>query len=309
MNRLAGIVVAAVGLVIAILGAARLVPGLTWPGVTLILFGGLVIALSFISKPETEGSERMSTPATLANIFIAPTEVFQNLRRHPRWLVAVLLATLLSALFSNLFIYRLTPERIVNYSVDKTLEMPMVANNAEAVKNVNESRAQTIADTKNPVMRVAQLASSFTGMVFLTAFLALVYFLFALAMGGKINYLQAFSVAAYAAFPIAVIKNLLGTVVLFLKDPSEIHPILGQTTMVQDNLGFLINPADSPALYVLIASFSLLGFYWIFLNATGLKNAGEKVSSTAAWSASISIYVVGVGFGLAMALAFPSFFK
>lgn len=309
MNRLAGIVCAAIGLVIAILGAAKIVPGLTWPGVSLILLGGLVIGLSFISKPETDGAERMSTPETLLNIFISPSEVFQNLRRHPRWLVAVLLATLLSAVFSNLFIHRLTAERIVNYSVDKTLEMPMVANNADAVKSVNESRAQTIADTKNPVLKIAQLGSSFTGIVFLTAFLALVYFLFTLAMGGKIHYFQAFSVAAYAAFPIAVIKNVLGTVVLFLKDPSEIHPILGQNTMVQDNLGFLINPADSPALYILIASFSLLGFYWIFLNSTGLKNAGERVTSTTAWSASLMIYVVGVCLGLGMAIAFPTFFK
>lgn len=308
MNRLAGIVCAAIGLVIAILGAAKIVPGLTWPGVSLILLGGLVIALSFISKPETEGVERMSTPETLLNIFISPSEVFQNLRRHPRWLAALAISTLLAAIFSNLFIYRLTPERIVNYSIDKTLEMSMVANNPEAVKNVKESREQTIADTKNPVLKVAQVAGSFTGAVYLTAFVALIYFLFALAMGGKINFFQALSVAAYAAFPVAVIRNVLGSVVLFLKDPSEIHPILGQTTMVQDNLGFLLNPGQTPVLYVLVASFSLLAFYGLFLSATGLKNAGERVSSTTAWAASIFIYCIAVFFGLVMALVFPSFF-
>ena len=89
----------------------------------------------------------------------------------------------------------------------------MVANNPEAVKSVKEGRDQTIADAKNPVKRAAQAVNSFVGYVFLTAFLALVFFLFALAMGGKLNYWQGFSVAAYAAFPVAFIRYVLGSIV------------------------------------------------------------------------------------------------
>jgi len=308
MNRLAGIICAALGLIIAVLGALKVVP-LMGTGVALLLLGGLVIGLSFISGPEQDGTPRMSTPATLANIFVSPTEVFQNLRRHPRWLAAVLIASLLATVFSNLFINRLTPERVVNYSTDKTLEMSMVANNPEAVKSVKEGRDQTIADAKNPVKRAGQAVSSFVGYVYLTAFLALVFFLFALAMGGKLNYWQAFAVAAYAAFPVAFIRYVLGSIVLYLKDPTEIHPILGQGSMVQDNLSFLINPAEHPAIYVLLASFSLLIFYGLFLNINGLKNAGEKVSPTIAWTASLTIWLIMMIFGLTIALLFPSFFS
>jgi hypothetical protein len=308
MNRLAGIICAALGLIIAVLGALKVVP-LMGTGVALILLGGLVIGLSFVSGPEQDDTPRMSTPATLGNIFISPTEVFQNLRRHPRWLVAILIASILSTVFSNLFINRLTPERVVNYSTDKTLEMSMVANNPEAVKNVKEGRDQTIADAKNPVKRVGQGVNSFVGYVYLTAFLGLVFFLFALAMGGKLNYWQGFAVAAYAAFPVAVVRYVLGSIVLYLKDPIEIHPILGQGSLVQDNLSFLINPADHPVIYVLLASFSLLIFYGLFLNITGLKNAGERVSPTIAWTASLTIWVIMMFFGLAVAFLFPSFFS
>jgi hypothetical protein len=308
MNRLAGIICAALGLIIAVLGALKVVP-LTGTGVALLLLGGLVIGLSFVSGPEQDGTPRMSTPATLGNIFISPTEVFQNLRRHPRWLAAILIASLLSTVFSNLFINRLTPERVINYSTDKTLEMSMVANNPEVVKSVKEGRDQTIADAKNPVKRAGQAVNSFVGYVFLTAFLALVFFLFALAMGGKLNYWQAFSVAAYAAFPVAVVRYVLGSIVLYLKDPTEIHPILGQGSMVQDNLSFLINPAEHPVVYVLLASFSLLIFYGLFLNINGLKNAGEKVSPTIAWTASLTIWLIMMIFGLTVAVLFPSFFS
>jgi hypothetical protein len=78
---------------------------------------------------------------------------------------------------------------------------------------------------------------------------------------------------------------------------------------VQDNLSFLINPAEHPVIYVLLASFSLLIFYGLFLNINGLKNAGEKVSPTIAWSASLAVWLIFMIFGLTIALLFPSFFS
>ena len=44
----------------------------------------------------------------------------------------------------------------------------------------------------------------------------------------------------YAAVPIIAIQKLLGLVLLYLKAPDDIHPILGQETLVQDNLGVLV---------------------------------------------------------------------
>jgi hypothetical protein len=127
-------------------------------------------------------------------------------------------------------------------------------------------------------------------------------------MGGRMNYWQAFSATAYAWFPYTVIRSILNIIVLFLKDPAEIHPILGANgALIQDNLGFLVVPADNPAIYVLLASLSITSFYWIWLQATGLKNTGEKVSSTVAWSATIGTWAIGLVLGMLMATLFPSF--
>lgn len=305
MNRLAGIIVAVVGLVMAVLGVLKVVPGMTQPGVFMILLGGLIIGLSFIEKPDTEGAQRMPTAASLLNIFVSPSEVFQNLRRHPRWLVAVLVMSILSTAFANLFLYRLTPERVTNFAIDKTLEMSFL--NDEARAQIESGRADAIAENKNPVAKVGQAASSFAGSVFWFAFLGAVFFLFALAMGGKMNYWQAFSAAVYASFPIAVIRFILGTVVLFIKDPAEIHPITGQTSLVQDNLSFLVSGAEHPVIYTLLGAFSLLWFYWVWLNATGIKDAGEKVTPSIGWTASLTVFFVLVALGALLALVFPSF--
>ena len=305
MNRIAGIVVAVIGLLVAVLSIVKVIPSLTTTGIALILLGALVIGLSFIDKPDPEGVERMSTPSTLANIFFAPSEVFSNLRRHPRWLVAAIIMAVLSSAYLNVFIHRLTPERVANYAIDKTLEMPML--NDKAREQIEKGRATAIEQNKNPLLRTGQAVNGFVGEVFLYAFLGLVFFLFALAMGGKINYWQALAVGVYAFFPVTVIRQVLNFILLFIKDPADIHPILGQRSLVQDNLNFLVTPADHPVIFVLLGWISILWLYWIILNAMGLKNAGERVTSTAAWAATITMWVVGLVISLGFAMIFPSF--
>lgn len=307
MNRLAGIIVAAIGFVTAILSITGVVPYLTQPGVVMLVLGGLMIGLSFIDRPDPEGEERMSTGSTLVNIFFSPSEVFRNLRRHPRWLAALLLMSLMSAVYGNLFVNRLTAERITNFAIDKTLEMPMIAGNEQARKQIEEGRVQAIEQAKHPVAQAGQAVSGFAMSFFGYAFLALVFFLFVMAMGGKINFWQAFSAAVYAAFPVNLLRNVVSSIILYLKDPADIHPILGAQTLVQDSLNFLVLPAEHPVIYTLLGAFGLLTLYWVWLNATGLKNAGERVSGTAAWSAAIGIFVLILFFGMAMAALFPGF--
>jgi hypothetical protein len=305
MNLVAGAIVAAIGLLIAVLSIAGVIPGITQTGVVLILFGGLIIGLSFIAKPSPEDHPRMSTPSTLANIFFSPTEVFQNLKQHPRWLVAALIMALMSVTYSALFINRLTAERVTNHAIDKTLQMSIL--NDEARKQIEGSRAQTIADAKDPVKRAGQAVTSFATSVFGYAFLAAIFFLFVMALGGSIYYWQAFSAVIYAAFPVAVLRFVLNTVVLFLKDPTDIHPILGQSSLIQDNLSFLVSAADNPVIYTLLASLSLLAFYWLWLNATGLKNTGERVSGSMGWTATLAVYGAMILLGVVAAFLFPSF--
>lgn len=307
MNRLAGIVIAIIGLMVIVLSVLKVIPGLTQTGIALTLLGVLIIGLSFVQKPETDDTPRMSTAETLTAIFYSPGEVFQNLRRHPRWLAALLIMSVLSAVFFNLFLYRLTPERVTNYTIDKTLEMPMIANSEEARKNVEAGRAQTVEQNKNPILRGGQAVNTFVGQVFLYAFFGLIFFLFALAMGGVMNYWQAFSAAVYASFPVSVIRFVLNSIILFIKDPTDIHPILGQSSLIQDNLNFLVSPAANPVLYSLLSAISLLVIYSLWLTATGLKNTGEKVSPTIAWSATLTVFVIMVLFGAIISWMFSGF--
>jgi len=305
MNRIAGIILAAVGFIVALLGVLKVVPGITGSGVMLIIVGGLIIGLSFIDSPEAGDAERMSTPSSLVNIFFSPSEVFRNLRTHPRWLVALLLMSVMSATYYNLFMTRMTPERVTNYAIDKTLELPMM--NDQAREQIEKNRPTAIAESKSPVVRASTAVTGFGWSVIGYAFLALIFMLFAMAMGGKLGYLQAFAVAVYAAFPVNLIRFILNTVLLFVKDPTDIHPITGQNSLIQDNLSFLFVPAEHPVLYTLMGTLSLLSFYWVWLSATGLQNGGEKVSGTVSWTAVGSVYFLMIVMATTMAFMFPGF--
>ena len=107
--------------------------------------------------------------------------------------------------------------------------------------------------------------------------------------------------------PIAVITKLLSLVILFVKAPDDIHPILGQETLVQDNLGILFSPGEHPALFSLGAAIGVLSFYGLWLKARGLANAGQKVSSSAAWGVAITLWVLAVILGMIFATLFASF--
>jgi hypothetical protein len=113
-----------------------------------------------------------------------------------------------------------------------------------------------------------------------------------LVFGGSINYWQSLAVVFYYWLPVTVIQKVLGLLILFLKSPEDLHPILNQETTLQDNLSILVSSAQHPVLYVVLSFIGLTWFYLIWLRAKGLRNGGTKVSNGAAWSVSIMLYVV-----------------
>lgn len=302
MNRFYGVIVAAVGLLITILSALKILP-ILGVGSGLIFLGLLLFGLSFVPRPQNEEETRkMPAAETLTKIFYAPAEVFQNLRQHPRWFAAILIVTILSSIYLNAFYYRLSPERVNNFTVDKVAESGYVPPD-----KVGELRVESLKQFTDPVRRVGSVVSGFVAQVFMSAFLGALFFVIILALGGKINFWQAFSAAVYAMFPVTIINYLLSLIILFLKDPVEIHPLIGQGTLVTDNLGALITSSQSPVLFVLLSGFGLLAFYRLWLNATGLKNAGERVTPTMAWTAAGIIFVCGILLGVVSALLFGKF--
>ena len=210
--------------------------------------------------------------------------------------------SIISGVYLVTFHQRLTPEAIAGFMTDKIVESGFVPEEQKPV--IYQSQ---LNEMKDPVAEIGNGINSFVGNFTKSILLAAIYLIIILAMGNQINFWQSFAATVYAAFPVVIIRKLLSLVILFLKEPSDVHPLLGQETLVQDNLGILFNPAQNPVLFALGAAIGLLSFYHLWLTATGLKNAGEKVSGGAAWAATLIVWVFGAAIGVLSAAFFPSF--
>ena len=295
-----------IGLLVCIGGIAKFIPGGIGTGLAMVALGIALFGLSFAPLPVVGGEEVPLSPVQkLTGIFFEPSRIFRNLRVYPRWLAAYLVVVVLSAIYTFAFTQRVTPEKIVNHTMDKLAEIgpPL----APPPDKLEEMRAKQIEDARNPIQRVGVVIKTFTGVFILTGIMAALYMLATLVFGGRINYWQIFAALLYAAVPVIAAQKILGLVLLFLKSPDDIHPILGQETLVQDNLGVLVSPANHPVIFVLASAFGVLSIYTLWLKATGLRNAGTKVSKGTAWGVAVTMWILGLLLITGITALFPNF--
>lgn len=297
---------AAIGILVLLGGVAKAVTGGILTGIILLFSGVLLYLLSLIPLPvPRETEEPLSFFEKATGIFYEPARVFRNLRVHPHWFGAFAVVLILSWIYSFAFVQRITPERIVDHTVEKVSEMGPPF--APPPDRLEEMRTTQLSALKNPVERVQGMAKAGVGLFVLGAFTAALCFLGILVFGGRMNYWQALAVVFYSWLPVVVIQKVLGLVILYLKAPDDLHPIRNQDTTLQDNLSLLVSGADHPVLFVLLSFIGLTWFYYLWLRASGLRYGGTKVSSGAGWGVSIMLYVLLMLFAVITTSLFPGF--
>ncbi len=303
----AGVALVIVGVVVVVLGipGIALIVGGIGTGAAVCALGVLLFAFSFIRMPAVDNPPpRMSTIGTLTGIFFEPTNAFRNLRAHPQFLAAVLLAGAINGAYSVAFTHRLTPERIINYTMDKLEDSPI----KPPPEAMARARTEGVEQAKAATYQAGDFIKRIVGAFFAVAVVAGLALLGVLVFGGSMHYWQAFAVVAYVTFPATLIQKAISFIILYLKSPDDIHPLLGQETLVYDNLGLLVAAKDHPVLFVIATSIGVISFYRLWLTATGLRNGGYKVSSSAAWSTAITLFLIFLLLGIAAAAVFGSMF-
>jgi hypothetical protein len=303
VRRTYAYIVIGVGILLCVAGALVL-PGGILAGAALAFLGLVLFGLSFIPRAEPAGDAppKLSVAGKLTGIFFEPSSVFRNLRWHPHWLAPVLISALLGFAYTTAFTFRLTPERIASFTNDKLVEKGWVpADQAERIK------AQQVEQAKSPPRVALGAVTNFVGVFVLMAVFGALYMLLVLLFGGRLGFWQGLSVAAWAALPPIIIGRLISLVLLYVKDPDDIHPILGQGGLLTDNLGALVKPAEHPVIFAVLSAFGVLAFYHLWLTSTGLRNAGERVSSGSAWTIAIIFWLVGLLFAVGSSALFGNF--
>ena len=287
-------------------GLAKFLPGGIGTGAILCILGILWFALSFIRRPPLADSERpLPWFEKITGVFYEPARVFRNLRVHPYWLGALLTIWVLTQIYSIAFIQRITPERIVDHTVEKLSQIgPPFAPPPDALDKIRTDQLEAL---KNPVQRVGTAFRSLVGIFVLGAIGAGISLLLLLVFGGRANFWQVLAVTFYATVPIVAIQKLLGLVILYLKSPDDLHPILNAETTLQDNLGILLSPANHPILFVIASFIGITSFYGLWLRAKGLHYGCTKVSKGAGWGVSICLWLILLLFATILTALFPGF--
>ena len=106
--------------------------------------------------------------------------------------------------------------------------------------------------------------------------------------------------------PIVVIQKVLGLVILYLKTPEDLHPVLNRDTTLQDNLGILFLPAEHPVLFVMASFVGLTSFYGLWLRAKGLHLGATKASSGVGWGVAVTLWLLLLLLATTVTALFPS---
>lgn len=307
MRRIVGIVISVLGvllLISAFVIKAQGARALLATGGLALLSGLAVIGLSFI-KPQDAGPDApppLSAFDRITGIFYEPSRIFENLRFHPRWLAGFMVVALCAVIYQVAFVQRVTPEVIAAAPIDKAIEAGWIP-----AERAGEIREQTIEGAKSPISRAASPLNGIGVAFLITLFVSGIYLLCVMIFGGRINFWQALSVAVYASVPPSVLQYLLSVVLLYLKAPEDLDPIKGQGGLVRADLGVLFSAAEHPYLYTAAGFIGILTLYRVWLLATGLRYAGEKVSSSTAWTISLALWFLTLLLGLCAAALFPNF--
>lgn len=311
MRRMVGIIIFVVGILLVLGLFFKILPGGSgvWTNtcVLTLVVGAVVFGLSFIRKPEAapDAPPPLAPAERVMGVFYEPARIFQNLRHHPRWLAAFLVIALSGVLFNVAFTQRVTPEAIaqaINTQFDKLVESGWMPPERAAI-----AKDQTLAAAKAPAARLTGPLNTVGGVFLILLALAALFLLCVLMFGGKMNYWQALSVAAYSSLPPFVIQSLLSIVLLYVKQRDNIDPIRDQGGLVSADLGLLFSPAEHPFLYVLGSFIGVLSLYRLWLTATGMRETATRLSNASAWIIALTLGGLYALFLLIVISIFPSF--
>src|SRR5258706_8180493 len=203
--RIPAIVLFVLGLIILVAGIAKILPGGVGTGAAFGFFGILLFAFSFIPLPQSAGSGEapMSGPQKLLAIFYAPSSVFRNLRTHPTWLAAFLVIGIANAVYTAAFVQRLTPERIVQHTMD-SLENSPIKPPPDRLEKMREDNLQA---AKQPVQRVQTAAKGFIGLFVFVSLVAALSLLGGFSFRRRINSTQTSAQSPCVYLPVLALNQ------------------------------------------------------------------------------------------------------
>lgn len=234
----------------------------------------------------------LTTGETLSGIFFDPARVFESFRPRPRFLVAAIIITVLTLIFTFFFFQRAGYENVMRSALE---------NSPQASSMSDEQKEKALEMYRNPILKGITYISPIFNLAFFFAAGAALYLLGVMAMGKSTTYSRTLAVWTYSALPPFLLGTLANFVLLFIKSPDELDIAQMGRGLVHANLSFLVDGKASPVIATILGAFDVFKFYGLFLASLGLQKVA-KLASGSAWAIVIAIWLIGVVVSIAWAL-------
>jgi hypothetical protein len=242
---------------------------------------------------QEEEPAQMSEVATLGNIFFEPGRTFEDLRRKPRFLMALVLLIIAITTYTFLFFSKMGDERMRRSMVEQMEKNPRM-------DSLSAEQKQQQIDIGMTITKYVRFAIPIF-IVIGFAIGGLLYWLGGRIMGGSGNFLHGMSAWVYSSFPPTMIAMLANIVVLFLKSADDIDIASSQRGVLQANPSFLIDGKSMPVLATILSTFDFFQIWGWILAAIGIHKL-SKISKGAAWGVVMIIALIGVAYRVLSAL-------
>ncbi|HQU86627.1 MAG TPA: Yip1 family protein [Pyrinomonadaceae bacterium] len=228
---------------------------------------------------------QMSEVSTLVNVFFDPGNTFEDLRKKPRFILALLITVLFFGGYIIAFQQKLGEQRYRQFITEQIEKNPQASSMPAEQKQAQINISVTITKYIGYAIPVFIVVFSFIGGLF--------YWLGAKAMGGAATFMQSLSVYVYSSFAPTVVSMLANFIVLFLKSADEIDIATSSRGVVQASPAMFMNGKDMPVLTTLVSSLDLFAIWGLILAAIGLQKVG-KISKGSAWTIVLIIFLIGI---------------
>jgi len=218
------------------------------------------------------GREGLSQVERLADVFVAPSKTFQDIRRNASWWMPYLFMALLAILFSYVVLSKIGLPTLIDGVIHQSasLEERLASSTPEQAATIRHSM-----EMQFKFMYVAPVFMLIGGAVCAGVLLATANF----AFGGRATYKQMLAVWFYGALPLSI-TSLLTIVTVFAGMSGESFNI---KNTVGTNVGYYLMNGDTPHwLVTLLSSVDLLAIWAAVLLTIGISTvAGIKRGAAA----------------------------
>ncbi|MEO6334621.1 MAG: Yip1 family protein [Pyrinomonadaceae bacterium] len=230
---------------------------------------------------------QMSEASTLGNIFFEPGNTFEDLRRKPRFVLAMLVICILSTVYAFGLYYKIGDAGVRQWATEQMDKNPAVGSLTSEQKSDAVNRQMTITKIARYLWPLIIAIILFIG--------GLLYWAASKAFGGSGGFLHAVSVFVYSSLPPTVVAMIANFIVLAFKSVDDLDFGASQRGVLHASPAMLLDGKAYPVLATVVGTLDLFMIWGWVLAAIGLRIT-NKISSASAWTIVLIFALIGILF-------------